>query len=81
MATGYVVGNVRAEVRVPVGSTIVISLHRPGRLCGSPNLLSDGFRGSFLGVKAAEVVKLTTNHETCVYTSTSPIHLHGEVLN
>jgi hypothetical protein len=40
-------------VRVPVGSRIFSSPRRPDRLWGSPNLLSNGYRGSFPGGKAA----------------------------
>jgi hypothetical protein len=34
-------------VRVPVGSRISTSPYRPDRLCGPPNLLSNGYRGLF----------------------------------
>jgi hypothetical protein len=36
-----------SELRVPVGSRIFSSPHRPDRLWGSPNLLSNGYRGLF----------------------------------
>jgi hypothetical protein len=43
-----------AEVRAPVGSKMFTSPCRPDRLWGSPNLLKNGYRGSFPGVKRHE---------------------------
>jgi hypothetical protein len=38
--------------RGPVGSRIFSSPRRPDRFCGPPNLLSNGYRGSYPGGKA-----------------------------
>jgi hypothetical protein len=51
IATGYGLDDWWVGVRVPVGSRIFSSSRRPDRLCGSPNLLSKGYRGSFPGIK------------------------------
>jgi hypothetical protein len=40
-------------VRLPVGSSIIISPCRPDRLWGPPNLLYNGYRGLFAEGKAA----------------------------
>jgi hypothetical protein len=55
IATGYGLDDRGVEVRVLVGSRIFSSPRRPDRLCGPPNLLSNGYRGgSFPGGKAAD---------------------------
>jgi hypothetical protein len=56
IATGYGLDDREAGVRVPVRSRIFTSPCRPDRLCGSPNLLSNGYRGLFPGGKAAGVL-------------------------
>jgi hypothetical protein len=53
IATGYGLDDRGVGVRVPVGSRIFSSSNRPERLWGPPNLLSNGYGGSFPGVKAA----------------------------
>jgi hypothetical protein len=45
IATGYGRGDRGITVRVPVGARIFTSPRRPDRLWGSPNLLSNGYRG------------------------------------
>jgi hypothetical protein len=55
IATSYGLEGRGVGVRVPVWSRIFSSPHRPNRLWGPPNLLSNGYRGSFPGGKAAEV--------------------------
>jgi hypothetical protein len=78
IATGYGLDDQGwAGVRVPVGSKIFTSPYRPDRLWGPPNLLYNGYWGSFPGVKrqgreadhspptGAEVKKMW------IYTSTS----------
>jgi hypothetical protein len=53
IATGYGLEGGEVGVRVPVGSRIFSSPSRPDRLWCPLNLLSDGYRGSFPGDKAA----------------------------
>jgi hypothetical protein len=45
--TGYGLDDRGVTVQVPVGSRIFSSPHRPDWLWGLPNLLSNGYRGSF----------------------------------
>jgi hypothetical protein len=47
IATGYGPDDRGIGVRVPVGSRIFSSARRPDRLCGPPNLLSNGYRRLF----------------------------------
>jgi hypothetical protein len=53
IATGYGLYDRGVAVRIPVGSRIFSFPRLPHRLWGSPNLLSNGYRGLFLGDKAA----------------------------
>jgi hypothetical protein len=53
IATGYGLDDRGVGVRVPVGSRIFSSPSRPDWLWGPLNLLSNGYRGSFPGGKAA----------------------------
>jgi hypothetical protein len=78
IAIGYGLDALGVGIRVPVGSRIFCSPFRPDCLWGPPNLLSNGFRGSFSGVNrpdreadrsplaSAEVKKMW------IYTSTPP---------
>jgi hypothetical protein len=52
--TGYGLSDRGVGVRIPIGSRIFTSPHRPDRLWGLPNLLSNGYRRLFPGGKAAE---------------------------
>jgi hypothetical protein len=68
--TGYELDR-GAGVRVPVESRIFSSLRRPDRLWGSPNLLSNEFRGLFQrGVKRPEREASTGVKKMWIYTST-----------
>jgi hypothetical protein len=49
IVTSYRLNNLGVRVRIPVGSRIFSSPSRPGRLWGPPNLLSNGYQGSFVG--------------------------------
>jgi hypothetical protein len=53
IATAYWLDDRGVGVRVPVGSSIFSSPRRPDRLWDPPSLLSNVYRGSFLGDKAA----------------------------
>jgi hypothetical protein len=53
IATGYWLDDRGVGIRVPVGSRMFTSPRRPDRLWGPPNLLLNGYGGSFLGGKAA----------------------------
>jgi hypothetical protein len=53
ISTGYGLDDQEVRVRVPVGTRIFTSPCRPDRLCGPPNLLSNGTGGSFPGGKEA----------------------------
>jgi hypothetical protein len=73
IATGYGLDDRGVGVRVPVGSRFFSSPCRPDRLWDPPNLLSNGYWGSFPGGKAdhslpanAEVKKIW------IYASTPP---------
>jgi hypothetical protein len=48
IATGYGLDDRGVGVQVPVGVRIFTSPCRPDRLCGSPNFLSNGYRGGAL---------------------------------
>jgi hypothetical protein len=59
MATGYG-WTTDVRVRVPVGSRIFSSPHRPDRIWGPPSLISNEYRGQFLRGQSGKGVKLTT---------------------
>jgi hypothetical protein len=53
IAAGYRLDDRRIGVRVPVRSKIFSSLRHPHRLWSPLNLLHNGYRGFFPGVKTA----------------------------
>jgi hypothetical protein len=53
-ATGYGLGDQGVGVQFPVEARIFCSPCRPDRLWGPTSILSNGYRGLFSGVKAAE---------------------------
>jgi hypothetical protein len=53
MATDYWLDDREVGVRVSVGSRIFISSYRPDWPWGPPNVLYNGYRRLFSGVKAA----------------------------
>jgi hypothetical protein len=53
IATGYGLDGRGVRVRVPVGARLFSSPRRADRFWGLPSLLSNGYRGSFPGGKAA----------------------------
>jgi hypothetical protein len=55
IATGYVLDGWGVGIRVPVGSRIFSFPSRPDWFWDPPNFISNGYRGSFLGGKAAGV--------------------------
>jgi hypothetical protein len=87
IATGYGLDDRETGVRVPVGSRIFSSPRRPDRLWGTPNLLSNGYRGLFPQGYSVRGVKLTTNLQLVPRSRKRgaihplPIRLHGVVLN
>jgi hypothetical protein len=54
IATGYGLDDRGVGVRVPIGSRNFSSPHRSPRLWGPPSLLSNWYRGPFIGGKTAE---------------------------
>jgi hypothetical protein len=68
MATGYGLADGGVGVRVPVGSRIFSSPHRPDRLWGPPDLLFNGYPGR-------EADHSPPTSAEC------PIRLHGLMLN
>jgi hypothetical protein len=76
IATSYRLDGRGIGVRVPVGSRIFSSPHRPERLCGPPNLLSNGYQGFFPLGLSARGVKLPT-HLQLVPRSSEYISIHS----
>jgi hypothetical protein len=79
IATSYGLDERGVGVRVPVVSRIVSSPRRPGRLCGPPTLLSNGYLGLFprgvkrQGRKADHSPPVSVEvKKTWIYTSTPP---------
>jgi hypothetical protein len=77
-ATGYGLDDRGDGFRVPVRSRIFFSPRRPYRLCGPPNLVSNGHRGVSPGVNRPEreanhsSVTSTEVMKMSIYTSTPP---------
>jgi hypothetical protein len=61
IATSYGLHDRGVGVRVPIGSRSFSSPRRPDRLCGSPNLLSNGYWGHFPRGLSGRGVKLTSH--------------------
>jgi hypothetical protein len=61
IATGFWLDDGGVGVLVRVGSRIFTCPCRPDRLWGSPDLLSNGYRGLFFQGKSGRSVKLTTH--------------------
>jgi hypothetical protein len=86
IATGYGLNDRGVRVPVSLGSRIFSSPRRLDRLWGPPNLLSNGYGGSFPGVKqpvsetdhspptSAEIKKMW------IYTTTSPYAFMAQYL-
>jgi hypothetical protein len=74
IATGYGLDERGVGVRVPVGSKIFSSPHRPERLWGPQNLLSSGFPGVKRSGREADHSPPTTAEvkKMWIYTSTPP---------
>jgi hypothetical protein len=85
IATGCGLDDEGVRVLVPVGSRIFSSPRCPGRLWGSPSLLSNGYWGLFAQGQSGRGVKLTTHFQLVPRSrkcgSIHPICLHGVVLN
>jgi hypothetical protein len=87
IGTDYWLDDRGVGVRVLVGSRIFTSLCRRDRLCGPPNLLSNGYRGFLPRGLSGRGVKLTTHLQLVSrsrkYGSIHPLptRLHGVVLN
>jgi hypothetical protein len=82
IATGYGLDDRGVGVWVPVGSRILSSPRRQDRLWGSPNLLSNGYRGLFpRGVKLTTHLHLIPRSRKYVSLIHYPIRLHGVALN
>jgi hypothetical protein len=60
-ATGYGLDDQVVAVRVPVRARIFTSPCRPDRLCGSPKLLTNGYRELLPRGQSSQGVKLTTH--------------------
>jgi hypothetical protein len=87
IATGYRLNDRVVGVRLPVGARIFSSPRRPDRFWSPPSLLSNGYRGSFPGGKAAGVWSWSLISNKCrgqenvdLYIH-SPIRLNGLMLN
>jgi hypothetical protein len=87
IAIAYGPDDQSVEVKGTVGSRSLTSPYRPDQLWGSPNLLSNGYWGSFPGGKPAVALRwpLTSDYyrgqENVHLYIHSPIRLHDVVLN
>jgi hypothetical protein len=88
IATGYGLDDWGIGVRVPVGSRIFSSPCSPDCFWGPPNFLSNGYRRAFSpgikrpGRKSDHLLSTTAEiKKMWMYVSTTPIPLHGVMLN
>jgi hypothetical protein len=87
IVNGYKMDGRGVGVRVPVWSRIFSSPCCQDRLWGSPNLLSNGYRGYFSrgsnnrGVKVPTYLQQVPRSRKCGSIHPLPIRLHGVVLN
>jgi hypothetical protein len=65
IATGYGLDDRAVGVRVPVGSRIFSSPHRPHRLWSPPNLISNGYRVLFPRGQSGRVLQLVPRSRKC----------------
>jgi GAF domain-containing protein len=85
LAAAYGLDDRGFAVRVPEGSRIFTPLYRRDRLQASLNLLYNGHRQFFSGVRwqvrEADLTALTAIKRSRIYRTAPPIHLHYAVLS